>query len=168
MRIYYVFDIRSEYVDLYKETPNSLYNVLHQLYYMRKKDLEYGFNMFKQLANRIDKDEVDKNIFLKLHNVIDLLNVDWDYINIQSNRSIKLEAINMWNNDLTIGTYDIANILNMTPQSVIHYLHEGNSECLCDFSKKEQYRRKQQRIHRIRLSTISSKSRYEKKHNSNK
>ena len=68
MRIYYVFDIRSEYVDLYKETPNSLYNVLHQLYYMRKKDLEYGFNMFKQLANRIDKDEVDKNIFLKLHN----------------------------------------------------------------------------------------------------
>lgn len=68
MRIYYVFDIRSEYVDLYKETPNSLYNVLYQLYYMRKKDLEYGFNMFKQLANRIDKDEVDKNIFLKLHN----------------------------------------------------------------------------------------------------
>lgn len=68
MRIYYVFDIRSEYVDLYKETPNSLYNVLHQLYYMRKKDLEYGFNMFKQLANRIDKDEVDKSIFLKLHN----------------------------------------------------------------------------------------------------
>lgn len=68
MRIYYVFDIRSEYVDLYKETPNSLYNVLHQLYYMRKKDLEYWFNMFKQLANRIDKDEVDKNIFLKLHN----------------------------------------------------------------------------------------------------
>ena len=68
MRIYYVFDIRSEYVDLYKETPNSLYNVLHQLYYMRKKDLEYGFNMFKQLANRIDKDVVDKNIFLKLHN----------------------------------------------------------------------------------------------------
>ena len=68
MRIYYVFDIRSEYVDLYKETPNSLYNVLHQLYYIRKKDLEYGFNMFKQLANRIDKDELDKNIFLKLHN----------------------------------------------------------------------------------------------------
>ena len=90
---------------------------------------------------------IKNNIFLKLHNVIDLLNVDWDYINIQSNRSIKLEAINMWNNDLTIGTYDIANILNMTPQSVIHYLHEGNSECLCDFSKKEQYRRKQQRIH---------------------
>lgn len=67
MRIYYVFDIRSEYVDLYREAPNSLYNVLHQLYYMRKKDLEYGFNMFKQLANRIDKDDLDKNIFLKLH-----------------------------------------------------------------------------------------------------
>ena len=106
MRIYYVFDIRSEYVDLYKETPNSLYNVLHQLYYMRKKDLEYGFNMFKQLANRIDKDEVDKNIFLKLHNKmtyvkkgdnhiinnlykdeVSVLKVKYSYILINTNKS---------------------------------------------------------------------------------
>lgn len=106
MRIYYVFDIRSEYVDLYKETPNSLYNVLHQLYYMRKKDLEYGFNMFKQLANRIDKEELDKNIFLKLHNKmtyvkkgdnhiinnlykdeVSVLKVKYSYILINTNKS---------------------------------------------------------------------------------
>ena len=64
MRIYYVFDIRKEYVDLYRETPGGLYSVLYQLYYMRKKDIEYGFNMFKQLTNKIDNYGIDKDIFL--------------------------------------------------------------------------------------------------------
>lgn len=106
MRIYYIFDIRSEYVDLYRETPNSLYNVLHQLYYMRKKDLEYGFNMFKQLANKIEKNDIDKSIFLKMHNKmtyvkkgdnhiinnlykdeISVLKVKYPYILINTNKS---------------------------------------------------------------------------------
>ena len=68
MRIYYVFDIRDEYISLYNNYPSSLYNVLYQLYYLRKKDLEYGFNMFKQLTNRIDDEKLDQDIFLKLHN----------------------------------------------------------------------------------------------------
>jgi len=68
MRIYYVFDIKDEYVKLYGDSPNSLYNVLHQLHYLRKKDIDYGFNMFKQLTNKIDNVNIDKNIFLKMHN----------------------------------------------------------------------------------------------------
>ncbi len=68
MRIYYIFNIKDEYISLYNESPSSLYNVLYQLYYMRKKDIEYGFNMFKQLVNKIDKELLDKEIFVKLHN----------------------------------------------------------------------------------------------------
>lgn len=68
MRIYYVFDIREEYISLYSDSAKSLFDVLYQLYYMRKKDIEYGFNMFKQLTNRISKEKLDKTIFLKLHN----------------------------------------------------------------------------------------------------
>ena len=68
MRIYHVFDIKEEYIKLYNDSPGSLYNVLHQLYYLRKRDIEYGFNMFNQLINKIDNYEIDKNIFLKMHN----------------------------------------------------------------------------------------------------
>ena len=68
MRIYYVFDIRAEYISLYRDSPKSLFDVLYQLYYMRKKAIEYGFNMFKQLTNKINKEETDKDIFVKLHN----------------------------------------------------------------------------------------------------
>ncbi|MDD6879492.1 MAG: sporulation inhibitor of replication protein SirA [bacterium] len=67
MRIYYVFDIKKEYISLYDNTPSSLYSVLNQLYHLRKKDLEHGFNMFKQLTNKIDNESVDKDIFLKMH-----------------------------------------------------------------------------------------------------
>ena len=34
---------------------------------MRKKDVEYGFNMFKQLTYKIDNHKVDKDIFIKMH-----------------------------------------------------------------------------------------------------
>ena len=67
MRIYYIFDIRDEYISLYNDSPKSLFNVLYQLYYMRKKDVEYGFNMFKQLTNKINKEKLDSDIFIKLH-----------------------------------------------------------------------------------------------------
>lgn len=68
MRIYYIFNIRKEYVNLYKDSKNSLYKVLYQLYYLRRKDAEYGFNMFKQLTTKIDDLELDKKIFIKMHN----------------------------------------------------------------------------------------------------
>ena len=67
MRIYYIFDIRDEYISLYNDSPKSLFNVLYQLYYTRKQDVEYGFNMFKQLSNKINKEQLDSDIFIKLH-----------------------------------------------------------------------------------------------------
>ena len=132
MRIYYVFDIRSEYVDLYKETPNSLYNVLHQLYYMRKKDLEYGFNMFKQLANRIDKDEVDKNIFLKLHNKM-------TYVKKKDNHIIN----NLYKDEVSILTIKNAYIYVTTNNNYTSFFNVidslGDEYFACDFEKLDYF-----------------------------
>lgn len=132
MRIYYVFDIRSEYVDLYKETPNSLYNVLHQLYYMRKKDLEYGFNMFKQLANRIDKDEVDKNIFLKLHNKM-------TYVKKGDNHIIN----NLYKDEVSILKIKKSHLVldsNTSYSSFFSFLNEYNTNLfICDFTNNDYF-----------------------------
>lgn len=132
MRIYYVFDIRSEYVDLYKETPNSLYNVLHQLYYMRKKDLEYGFNMFKQLANRIDKDEVDKNIFLKLHNKM-------TYVKKKDNHIIN----NLYKDEVSALKVKYSYILINTNKSYTDFLNvlalDNRNYFVCDFINNDYF-----------------------------
>ncbi len=67
MRIYYAFDIKEEFTKLYKDTPNTLYNILSQLYYMRKNDINYGYNLFNQIVKKIDKAYIDKYIFVALH-----------------------------------------------------------------------------------------------------
>ena len=67
MRIYYVFKIKDEYMDLYKETPNTLYNILNQMYYMKRKELGYGFNLFNQIIDLINKGELDKQLYVSMH-----------------------------------------------------------------------------------------------------
>ena len=67
MRVYYVFDMKEEFVQLYQNNPRTLYNILRQIYYMHQEDIHYGFNLFHQIIDRIDKEKLDQYFFLKLH-----------------------------------------------------------------------------------------------------
>ena len=67
MRIYFVFKIKEEYIDLYKDTPNTLYNILNQMYYMKRNEIGYGFNLFNQMIERVDKFDLDKYLYVLLH-----------------------------------------------------------------------------------------------------
>ena len=67
MRIYFIFKIKEEYIDLYKDTPNTLYNILNQMYYMKRNEIGYGFNLFNQMIERIDKFDLDKYLYVLLH-----------------------------------------------------------------------------------------------------
>lgn len=67
MRIYFVFKIKEEYIDLYKDTPNTLYNILNQMYYMRRNEIGYGYHLFNQMIDRIDKFDLDKYLYVLMH-----------------------------------------------------------------------------------------------------
>lgn len=67
MRVYFIFDIKDEFVNLYRDNERVLFNILRQIYYLEKEDIIYASNLFSQLVNRIDKDELDRYLFLKLH-----------------------------------------------------------------------------------------------------
>lgn len=66
MRIYYVFSIKEEFYDLYKDYPKALYNIFLEIYEMNKKDLDYGLNLFKQMTSIIDKNKIDEHIYIDL------------------------------------------------------------------------------------------------------
>jgi len=68
MRTYFVFKIKKEFVGLYKNNSRSLYEVFRHLYFMRKHEMSYGFNLFTQLAEKIDKYELNKAIYIRYHN----------------------------------------------------------------------------------------------------
>lgn len=67
MKVYYIFKIKDEFVKLYSDTPSILYNILKTVFYLDKEEVEYGYNLFTQLIVPFKKDEVDKKLFIKLH-----------------------------------------------------------------------------------------------------
>ena len=67
MRTFYIFKMKKEFVSLYQNSPGSLYNVLKHLYYMKRHEMSYGFNLFQQLTAKIDKNKLDREIYIKYH-----------------------------------------------------------------------------------------------------
>ena len=67
MKVYYIFNMKHEFINLYKDSPSVLYNILKTIYYLDKEEVEYGYNLFKQLTNKIDKNKVDKDLYIKFH-----------------------------------------------------------------------------------------------------
>ncbi len=67
MRTFYIFRMKREFVNLYRESPNSLFHVLKHLYYMKRHEMDYGFNLFHQLTERIEKEKLDREIYIQFH-----------------------------------------------------------------------------------------------------
>ena len=67
MKVYYIFEIKPEFINLYKDMPSVLYNMLKNIYYLDRESVEYGYNLFKQLIIPFDKNKLDRELYIKLH-----------------------------------------------------------------------------------------------------
>ena len=67
MKTYYIFKIKKEFINLYKDSPSVLYNILRNIYYLNKEEVEYGYNIFNQLTNPLEKNKIDRDLFIKFH-----------------------------------------------------------------------------------------------------
>ena len=67
MKVYYIFRIKKEFVNLYKDTPSILFNILRNIYYLDKTEVDYGYNLLKQLTIPFEKNNLDRELFIKLH-----------------------------------------------------------------------------------------------------
>ncbi len=67
MKVYYIFKLKDEISSLYKDSPSVLYNILRNIYYLDREEVDYGYNLFKQLTLPIDKNKIDRNLFIKFH-----------------------------------------------------------------------------------------------------
>ena len=62
--------VKDEFKKLYKGNERILFSILKQLYYLDKSELMYGYNLFSQLTNSINKRQLDQKIFIELHQEI--------------------------------------------------------------------------------------------------
>lgn len=67
MRVFYIFDMKSEFKALYHGNESALFCILKQLYYLNSEEFVYGYRLFEQLTNKIDKNYIDHLLFLKMH-----------------------------------------------------------------------------------------------------
>lgn len=73
MRIYFIFNIKDEFISLYKDNQRVLYNILRHIYYLDKDEVTYGYNLFNQLVLPIDKNKLDRDLFIRMHQDIPYL-----------------------------------------------------------------------------------------------
>ncbi|MBQ2639315.1 MAG: sporulation inhibitor of replication protein SirA [Bacilli bacterium] len=67
MRVYFIFDIKVEFINLYYGNEIILYNILKQVYKLDEYELTYAYNIFNQIINKIDKTKLDRYLYIKLH-----------------------------------------------------------------------------------------------------
>lgn len=67
MKVYFIFDVKEEFIKLYTGNERVLYSILKQIYYLDKDELTFGYNLFSQLTNSINKKEIDQKLFLQFH-----------------------------------------------------------------------------------------------------
>lgn len=70
MKVYYIFKLKNEFVSLYKDNPSVLFNILKSIYYLDKTEVDYGYNLFRQLILPYKKNELDRKLYIKLHKEI--------------------------------------------------------------------------------------------------
>ena len=70
MKVYFVFNIKNEFINLYQDNKLVLFNIFKSIYNMKNSDLEYASTLFNQLIDRIDSEKIDRDIFIKYHSYI--------------------------------------------------------------------------------------------------
>ena len=67
MKVYFIFDMKEEFIKLYQDNERVLFNILKQIYYLDKEELSYAYTLLNQLIKKINKPEIDRKIFLQFH-----------------------------------------------------------------------------------------------------
>ncbi len=67
MKVYYIFKLKKEFFHLYRDIPSVLYHVLKNLYYMDCDSILYGYHLFHQLVQTFDKNKLDRDLYIDMH-----------------------------------------------------------------------------------------------------
>ena len=132
MRTFYIFRMKREFVNLYRESPSSLFQILKHLYYMRKHEMDYGFNLFHQLTERIEKEKLDREIYIQYHQ-------EMIYTKNQNEHIIN----NLYKDEVSILTIKNAYILIQANKNYTSFFgvisNLGDEYFVCDFVNQDYF-----------------------------
>lgn len=62
-RTFYIFKINKEFTTLTKDYPFNLYKTMEQIYFLGPNEVNTAYKMFENIANTIDKKEINLKLF---------------------------------------------------------------------------------------------------------
>lgn len=126
MRRFYIFNIRSELMSLYKENPSNLYKILNSIYEMKEEELTYAYNLFKQISSSIDTLTLNNKLYLKMHNDLVYTKIDNEHI-INNLYKDEVSVLKVKKSHLVLDS-------NTSYSSFFNFLNNYNSNFfICDF-----------------------------------
>ncbi len=67
MRVYFIFQIKEEFKNMYNGRESNLYQILKSIYRLSSSEVVYGYNLLRQVTIPLDKELLDRDLFVKLH-----------------------------------------------------------------------------------------------------
>ena len=130
MRIFYLFNIKSEIAELYKDKPSSLYRILENIYFMHEEDVNYGFSIFRELTNKNKVLELNNEIYIKFHKDLVYSKIGNDHI-INDLYHDEVSILKIKNSHLKLES-------NKSMSSFFKILLDiNNNYFICDFKNKD-------------------------------
>ena len=132
MRRFYIFNIREELMDLYKENSSNLYKLLNSIYGMNESELTYAYNLFKQICSCIDTLNINNKLYLKLHNDLVYTKIDNEHI-INNLYKDEVSVLKVMKSHLVLDC-------NNSYSSFFKFLNSYNSNFfVCDFKSGDYF-----------------------------
>ena len=124
--------MRSEFVSLYRNNPSSLYSILRRLYLTKESNYTSGINLYNQLIEKIDKNTLDRKIYIKYHKDLVYSKNDNDHI-----------INNLYKDEVSILNIKKAYILINTNKNYSTFFNIistlGNEYFICDFKNQDYF-----------------------------
>ncbi len=132
MKELFIFDVKEEFYKLYKDKQSELFFIFNRIYKMKSSDKEYGYNLFSQISNFLDKKTL--NDFIKERYKDKIM-----YSNSKNEHIIN----NLFLNEISILTIKNSNIRiesNIDKPAFLEDLRELKLRLfVCDFKNEEYY-----------------------------
>lgn len=130
MRMFYVFNIKENISKLYQNDPSSLYKILENIYFMREDEIDYGYNLFKQIVNMNDLTSLNNKIYIKLHKDVTYSKIDNDHI-----------INDLYHDEVSILKIKFSRIIIESNKSYSSFFKElmdiNHNYFVCDFKEKD-------------------------------